>query len=171
MIDYQIEEPEIKEKFLAWLRDQGAEVLAPTNPYELVRFRARSAVHVIYSGRRGITAGRFAEKCFHAFTTFKKNRPFDMGIKKKPRTTTAKTRAALFERDGRKCFFCLRDMSDSDMTIEHLVAVGKGGPSHLDNLALAHEKCNREAGNKTLREKIGIRMDAALSKAEEELGI
>ena len=98
MMSYEIERKGVVDKFKAWLSEQGAEILAPTNPYELVRFRAQSAVHVIYTGRRGISAGRFAEQCFAAF---RKKKPLDMGITKKPRTPSAKRKAALVLRDGR----------------------------------------------------------------------
>lgn len=65
-------------------------------------------------------------------------------------------RAALLQRDGSDCWFCGRDLGD-DITIEHLVPRSKGGVNHLDNYALAHAKCNQDAADKTLVEKIDMR--------------
>lgn len=147
--------------FKIWLGKQGAEVLAPTNAYELVRFRARSAVHVIYKGRRGITAGEFAEKCLQAF---QEGRPLGMGLTERQRGQVTKHRAALIQRDGDCCFFCIKPLG-SNITIEHLVAHHKGGPDHMDNLALAHEACNKKAANMALMQKIKLREQALLQPA------
>jgi hypothetical protein len=147
----------------AWLRAQGAEVLAPTNAYELVRFRARGGVHVIYEGRRGITANGFAETALKAY---EKGSNLWMGITTKPRDSMAKTRAALLERDGNLCFFCALEMPLDDMTVEHLVGRAKGGPDHQDNLALAHEACNRFANNLPLMEKIKSHRSAWMARAQ-----
>ena len=149
-------------EFTEWLRQQGAEVLAPTNPYELVRFRARSAVHVVYTGRRGISMGKFARDCFDVFN---RGGSVNMGLTATQRSYAIKHKAALLERDGDGCFFCLKAMPSDDMTIEHLVPVHKGGPDHQDNMALAHAACNQAAGNLPLRRKIDIRTDAMLGGA------
>lgn len=141
----------------AWLRAQGAEVLAPTNAYEMARFRARGGVHVIYEGRRGITANGFAQT---ALTAYEKGANLWMGLTTKPRGNMAKTRAALLERDGNLCFFCCLEMNLEDMTVEHLVGRAKGGPDHQDNLVLAHESCNKSADNLPLIEKIKIHVFA-----------
>lgn len=140
--------------FKLWLAQQGAEVLAPTNQYEVVRFRAKGAVHVVYWGRRGLTMGPFAQECYDAFV---KNRPMDMGLRGTQRGVMAKQRHALIERDGKGCFYCLEPMTDEDTSVEHLVSVHKGGPNHMDNLALAHRTCNARVGNLPLVSKIAVR--------------
>lgn len=149
-------------KFIEWLQRQGAEVLAPTNPYEVARFRARGGVHVVYEGRRGINANGFAEECLEAF---RKHQNIDMGITQKPRTPMARVKVALVQRDGKLCFFCGAEMPESDMTVEHLVSIHKGGPNHMDNLALAHERCNRTAANFPLVEKIRMHVAARITGA------
>lgn len=143
-----------KKNFHLWLRQNGAEVLAPTNPFEFARFRARGGVHVIYEGRRGISSQGFARECFDAWFAGER---LSMGITTKPRDRLSHLKAALSERDGMECFYCGLIMTPEAMTIEHLVSRDKGGPDHADNLALAHEACNKEADNLPLVEKIKMR--------------
>lgn len=145
----------VKEKdFCTWLSQQGAEVLAPTNPYEIARFRARGGVHVVYEGRRGLSANGFALECWD---TFKRGGRLWMGITKKPRNQLTYRKAALMERDGENCFYCGLALLVDTATIEHLVSRDKGGPDHMDNLVLVHEPCNRLADNLPLIEKLKIR--------------
>jgi hypothetical protein len=141
--------------FEQWLSAAGAEVLAPTNPYELVRFRAHSAVHIVYSKANGnITANGFAKE---AIDHWKKKKPLDMGLVKCNRNNAAKQRAALFKRDGRECFYCGLDMPDDDMTNEHLINISAGGNNRIENMALAHKSCNQLAANLPLIQKIKLR--------------
>ena len=88
------------------------------------------------------------------------------------RSWTQKTRLLLHERDGDDCYFCcapLTYMSANHLrgseTVEHLYAQSlalaagwrKADVNHIDNLVLAHARCNREAGHKTVDEKKAIR--------------
>lgn len=68
----------------------------------------------------------------------------------------APTRAALLARDGDKCWFC-GDHMGADCTIEHLVPKSSGGRDTAANYALAHAKCNREAADLPLVQKIELR--------------
>lgn len=144
----------MKKDFSIWLSQQGAEVLAPTNPYEIARFRARGGVHVVYEGRRGISANGFAMECWEAF---RKGSRLWMGVTKKPRNQLTYRKAALMERDGNLCFYCRLALSVEEATIEHLVSRDKGGPDHMDNLVLTHAPCNKLADNLPLIEKIKLR--------------
>src|SRR4051812_32915963 len=137
----------MKQKFIAWLRTNGAEILPTTNSYEVVRFMAHGRVNIIYEGRRGIRAIGFAEECLQAFEA---GSTLNMGFTQNPRHALTKRKVMLRQRDGDKCFFCGKGMfgiegepghesSVEDCTIEHLVGRGKGGPDHDDNLALSHE--------------------------------
>ena len=57
-------------------------------------------------------------------------------------------RAALIKRDGLICQLCQEPISNmSDLTLDHIIPVSRGGTDKLDNLRLAHELCNRERGN------------------------
>jgi hypothetical protein len=151
------------EEFKAWLAQQGAEVLAPTNPYEVLRVRARGGVHIAYKDKHGIIS--WQGLLLEARQRFVAGARMDMGLTAVQRTPMARFRAALLERDGRECFFCLQDMPNDDMTVEHLVPVHKGGPNHMDNLVLAHGECNKKADNLPVIKKIGIR-EAAIGAEE-----
>jgi HNH endonuclease len=143
-----------RSQFLDWLRQNGSEVLPVTNPYEVARFIARGVTCVIYQGRRGISANGFAGECWNAFL---EGKSLHMGSTVKPRGSMAKAKAALLERDGNLCFFCAKIMVEPDVTVEHLVSRSKGqGLDIQDNLALAHEKCNKDAANLPLVKKIEI---------------
>ncbi len=142
-----------KKKFSAWLQEQGANVLAPTSQWELARFRAHGAVHVVYVNKAGtISAMEFAAECLKAF---RENRALSMGYSKRRKNMGDEKRAALLQRDGDTCFYCPEKLGE-DITLEHLVAKNKGGPDHLDNLVLAHGQCNQDAGSLPLVEKIKI---------------
>lgn len=65
----------------------------------------------------------------------------------------AKEKKALIIRDGKACFYC-GNLLESDVTVEHLISLVSGGTNTLANMVLAHEKCNNEAGNKTIVEKV-----------------
>lgn len=150
------------EAFKTWLLQQGAEVLAPTNQYEVLRVRARGRVFIAYKDKNGRTTWPdFLDECCQAFEN---GGSVSMGLTAVPRTAAAKYRLALIERDGMDCFYCLKPMPNDDITIEHLVSLHKGGPNHLDNMALAHGACNRSAGNKPLRDKIRMHVAAWLVK-------
>lgn len=147
--------------FVEWLRANGAEILPVTNSFEIARFLAHGKVNVVYEGRRGVSANGFA---LEAWEAFRREEPhMNMGFVQKPRTPLTKLKYALRQRDGDLCFYCCKTMfsanqkTDLDPTIEHLVARGKGGPDHQDNLVLAHEACNKLVANMPLISKIKIR--------------
>lgn len=54
---------------------------------------------------------------------------------------------------GGKCYLCHETFnSKSDITIDHLVPKSKGGTDSIDNLRLAHEKCNNAKNSMSLEE-------------------
>jgi 5-methylcytosine-specific restriction endonuclease McrA len=54
--------------------------------------------------------------------------------------------ARILARDGDDCCYCGKPLGD-DMTLEHRVAKSRGGSDDLENLKLAHARCNHEVGN------------------------
>lgn len=141
--------------------------MAPTNAYEVARWRARGGTHVIYRRASGqITAAGFADECLTAFC---RDGSVAMGMPKVRQKAMGRYVDALLLRDGNICFFCLQPVTDEDVTVEHLVARGKGGPNHPDNLALAHDACNKKADNMTLMQKIRIRVEMEKAKILEQL--
>lgn len=142
-------------KFEEFLTARGAQILQPTNEWEVLRFRSSVGVSIVYrNAQDGLTwTGNSAE----AWSAFAKGQPWRGTPKTKSlKNVDAKERAVL-ARDGAECFFCWKATTDGNRTLEHLVARTHGGPNHLSNLFLAHRKCNAEAGHLSAVEKIRIR--------------
>lgn len=138
--------------FTQRLTEAGAEILAPTNPYEVLRFRTSKGVGVIYSGKRGETwnAEALAARD-HLEAKAGSLAPVAVRGRRKGKGTVE----ALVIRDGEGCFFCASPL-DGDITVEHLVAVAHGGPNHVSNLFLAHAACNQAAGHLSAPEKVAM---------------
>lgn len=169
-------------QFPVWLAKNGAEVLKPTNPYEVVRYRAmmpgvqRPVINIVYCKDDGrLTWCGGSKGHYHAFLTgsrmFASGGPPDGFVKPDGRPfgkhrfnmhgkmaigETARKRGALLARDGDKCFYCGEPMDD-DVTLEHLLAKAHGGSNVMANLVLAHSECNRKAGHLSLVEKLALR--------------
>lgn len=58
---------------------------------------------------------------------------------------SADTRARVFERDNHVCKNC---GSGSDLTVDHILAVTRGGSDDLDNLQTLCATCNASKGNR-----------------------
>lgn len=56
----------------------------------------------------------------------------------------------LIRRDGNICGICHEPMAKKEMTIDHKLALSKGGADSIDNMHLAHAKCNHQRGNADL---------------------
>jgi 5-methylcytosine-specific restriction endonuclease McrA len=73
-------------------------------------------------------------------------------------TRRRRQRDRVVARDGVACVFCGEpiDLSVSPDTtegwsLEHVHPRGDGGPNSIDNLKLAHRRCNQEAGKRAQR--------------------
>lgn len=136
--------------FTARLKEAGGEILAPTNPYEVMRFRTCHGVGVVYQGKRGETWNAEAVAARDHLDGGKGSlAPVKVAGRRKDRSTVN----ALLARDGGNCFFCGNPL-DGDVTVEHLIAVAHGGPNHVSNLFLAHAQCNQAAGHMSGPEKV-----------------
>lgn len=168
--------------FAAWLARNGAEVGTPTNPYEVIRYRAyhgnsrRAETHIVYAKESGLLTFTGASREHYVqFQTGAQMYPQepvgnppggwmrpDGGPFRKdsqPRASAQdKRRQRLIDRDGSDCWFCGRPLGD-DITFEHLVSKSDGGFNKLANLALAHAACNKRAGNLPLVKKIALRAE------------
>ncbi|WP_062114022.1 HNH endonuclease [Aureimonas sp. AU40] len=153
------------EAFKAWLIRCGAEILAPTSMWEVLRVRTFSGVHVVHRNRKG--RQRWPDGLVEIADLF-----LDGG--NPALSPTARTRRSshlrqrypvLRARDGAGCFYCgsfvpAPDdayLPDYEPTVEHLVPIAHGGPNHLSNTFLAHKRCNNIAGNLSAVEKITLR--------------
>jgi len=156
--------------FASWLARNGAEVGIPTNPYEVIRYRAydrsgaKAATHIVYSKENGLL--NFQGSSREHYTLFSSGcdflrpqaltTPTAVAPKAAKLSKTAFAREKLLQRDGDECWFCGLAMGD-DITIEHLVPKSAGGGNKLANYALAHARCNHLAADKPLIEKIELR--------------
>ncbi len=138
-------------KFSAFLTERGAEVLKPTNEWELVRFNCAAGVSIVYGNARGGTT--FTGASLAAWNAYRSGGAWSAGVakKRKKRSPVVQT---LLDRDGDRCFYCWKAMSATDQSVEHIVPVAHGGPNHISNLALAHRHCNAAAGHLSAMEKI-----------------
>lgn len=150
------------DKFTTYLREAGAEILAPTNEYEVIRFRTINGVSVVYQGKRGYT---FTGEAKEAFQRFEKKNIWN--IQGRPDKKKNETLLALIERDdGTDCFFCgIPTYAGENQTIEHFLPVADGGNNNLKNLCIACKSCNLAVGNMPIVDKIKFIFD----KIREEL--
>lgn len=146
-------------KFERYLKDVcGCEILPATNQFELLRFRG-SDVGVVYS--TGKFSGPYVASAIKAYRSGVKwsGGPVNVGRKNNYKSK----KKQILKRDGTKCFFCNEEMED-DVTLEHLTSLVSGGKNTLGNMVLAHEKCNNDAKNKTVVEKVNIAVKNRISK-------
>jgi len=57
---------------------------------------------------------------------------------------------------GGLCFFCKKPLSQSDASVEHLVATANGGNNHDDNCVVCCKTLNALLGSMSLKEKIQV---------------
>jgi hypothetical protein len=57
---------------------------------------------------------------------------------------------------GGLCFFCKKPLSQSDASVEHLVATANGGHNHDNNCVVCCKALNALLGSMSLREKIKV---------------
>ncbi|MFM0638042.1 HNH endonuclease [Paraburkholderia metrosideri] len=146
-------------KFEAFLTERGAQILQPTNEWELLRFKTSRGTSVVYcNSKGGITPTGESDKAWGAF---EKNAAWRgaPAPHKRPRKPEQKTSLfnALMKRDGKACFFCFVVTTEEDRSLEHLVPLSHGGPNHLSNFVIACIPCNTKAGHMSAMEKIRMR--------------
>lgn len=142
-------------KFEEFLTARGAQILQPTNEWEVLRFRSLKGVSIIYrNAQDGLTFTGDSAEAWNAFT---ENLSWRGAKATKRMKKAAPALAAVLSRDGDECFYCMKPTNDEDRTVEHLVPVAHGGPNHLSNFVIAHRKCNNRVGHMSAMEKIRIR--------------
>ena len=142
--------------FKHWLRGQGAELLPATNEWEVVRFKCPVGTGVVYQNSRGGLAVN-APLVHEAADCFLDQKPWRGKGKVTKRSGMSKVKRNLLQRDGNECFYCGAPMDDDDVSVEHLLNVIYQGPNRIENLALAHPKCNQDAGNLSIVAKVKLR--------------
>jgi len=54
----------------------------------------------------------------------------------------------LKSRDGDSCFICKEEFVDESPTLDHWIPLAHGGRDEIENLRLAHRKCNTEKADR-----------------------
>ncbi|KAB2666572.1 HNH endonuclease [Brucella tritici] len=157
--------PRDLDHFQNWLVDCGAEVLATTSPWEILRVRTNQGFFVVHSDKRGRQT--WPQGLLSIVRAYNENRPLGLAATRRKRKSSKLRQeyGALVKRDGNGCFYCGIAVappgepvpSGYEATTEHLVCVAHGGPDHLSNKFLAHRACNERAGNLSAPEKILMR--------------
>lgn len=158
--------PKRLKQFEAWLVERGAQIMAKTNEWEVLRYSTDKGIAVVYknsAGRHTLTG-----KAGDAWLAFVNN---DGGWRAGAKVARKKNRAdvtTIRERDGDLCFYCQREVFHADASVEHLVAVTHGGPNHISNKFLAHKACNQRVGHISAPEKVAIHVQAILDRIKTE---
>lgn len=140
------------EKFKMFLSKRGAEILSPTNEWEVLRFKTINGVSVVYKNKYG--ALTFTGESAQAHKAYLNNSRWTAVKKRKQVDRTTKEMVAT--RDGARCFCCLEVLPITDLTMEHFLSVKHGGTNNINNLALLCQPCNLELGAKPIVKKIAI---------------
>ena len=76
---------------------------------------------------------------------------------KVPRQEVKFSRANIYLRDQNRCQYCGRKFSASELSLDHVLPISRGGKSTWENVVCACLPCNVRKGNKLLHE-AGIRL-------------
>ncbi|MFZ2493549.1 MAG: HNH endonuclease [Thermoanaerobaculia bacterium] len=71
---------------------------------------------------------------------------------KMPRQEVKFSRANIYLRDQNRCQYCGRKFPSSELSLDHVVPISRGGKSTWDNVVCACLPCNVRKGNKLLSE-------------------
>jgi 5-methylcytosine-specific restriction endonuclease McrA len=75
---------------------------------------------------------------------YHRRKPYQLGTRAPaPRSgVTPRVRFLVFQRDGFRCVYCGATPKQSQLHVDHIVPVAKGGTDHPSNLATACVECN-----------------------------
>src|ERR1700674_1208280 len=65
-----------------------------------------------------------------------------------PRQEVKFSRGNIYLRDGNRCQYCGRKFSSSELSLDHVVPISRGGKSTWENVVCACLPCNVRKGNK-----------------------
>jgi len=69
-----------------------------------------------------------------------------------PRQEVKFSRGNIYLRDGNRCQYCGKKFSSSELSLDHVVPISRGGKSTWENVVCACLPCNVKKGNKLLTE-------------------
>lgn len=151
------------DRFITWLHDAGVIPQESNNSFEAIRFTCSEGVGIVYTSNKGHVTLQGA--AITAYSFFRSKKKWVASILYQP-WEKPEVREALLQRDGGGCFYCGKPMPEKDITIEHILSLESGGNNNLDNLALAHGKCNVSAGSLPVVEKVKLLLQARSANHE-----
>lgn len=77
-----------------------------------------------------------------------KQQRLDTKKRQRERKVPPPLRAEVVQRDGLICALCAGVVVHNELAIDHRHPVSLGGPTTLDNLQVAHRRCNSKKGNR-----------------------
>ena len=80
-----------------------------------------------------------------------------LSCERSPRNDVKFSRHNIYMRDGNRCQYCGRRFSTSDLSLDHVIPLSRGGPSNWDNIVCACLPCNVKKGNRQ-PEEAGMRL-------------
>lgn len=75
-----------------------------------------------------------------------------IGFERMPRREVKFSRGNIYIRDDNRCQYCGRRFTASELSLDHVVPVSRGGRSSWENVVCACLPCNVRKGNKLLSE-------------------
>lgn len=146
-------------KFKKFLVNCGGQILHETNEYEVIRCMTDKGVQILYRKQSGLLT--WPDELVSAYMAYKSGGKIRWRATRKKKVNRKRGPVVvqtLAKRDGCECWFCGIEFEDlSEATIEHLLNVSNGGNNHISNLVLAHEKCNQQARNMCIADKVRMR--------------
>lgn len=103
-----------------------------------------------YFGNTYIVNSNFEPVNRTARKTFTQEQLATIGVKAKPSRVIASTAAKheLYEEAKHRCSICGKPISYTEMTVDHIIPVSRGGGNSRDNLRCVCHECNAIKGNK-----------------------
>lgn len=141
------------EAFKAWLSDQGAVLAEPTNEWELLRYKLAGATHIVWSKKNG--ALTWSPDAQRHQTAFRAGERIET-VKRVGGIRRMQLVKELLRRDGRDCWLCGKPLGD-DITVEHFLAVARGGTNNPANACLTHQSCNQKMADLPIVAKVRMR--------------
>jgi hypothetical protein len=142
--------------FARWLVSCGAEIIAPTSEWEIMRVKAKGSTLVAYRNSAGKQTWPDELVQFHKLRSCGHQPQLGNPIKQLRGNRKGRV-YELARRDGWKCWYCSREVDDDLATVEEICARQIGGPVHIGNQCLACPECNRAVGNMSVVEKVAFR--------------
>ena len=151
----RLDEDEIA-KFARWLASCGAEIIAPTSEWEVLRVKIKGETHVGYRTKTGRQTWPEALIGWHRQRSCGHQPQLGNPVKQLRGNRKARLHE-IAKRDGWQCWYCDRSLDDDTATVEEICSRQIGGPVHIGNQALACPSCNLSAGNLTVVAKVALR--------------